>query len=300
MKEKFSKWQSVCILANAMLYRSETYAAGGVFRAAGRGGTLAAVIAAVAALILLYFLLTLCQRCGGVPITRLFKNIAAWTVVSYIIALFLLISAVSALCNFSSLVKNIAYPNTPVWYLFIFFAAAALFGGVSKKRAVASAHAILFPIAAAVIAVLCLSSLAQADFSNLFPLLGRGGRQLFPAMLSALSVYADAILIFLVVEDLSEPRSVRRVGMTAAGIAAAVNIAIPLCFQLITRNMSELTSATPIFALTEAISYGRFFQHPAALFLAFFTMSGILYCAAAIYYALRAVRGLKTEEVSSH
>lgn len=300
MKNKFSRWESICILANAMLYRSMTYAAGGVFSTAGSGGTLSAVIAAAAALVLLFFLLTLYRRYSAEPITRVFKNAAAQKVISFAVALFLLISAVCALCSFSSLVKSLAYPNTPIWYIFIFFAVASLCGGLGKRRSTASAHAIIFPIVAGATVVLCLSSLAHANPSNLFPALGFGGGTVLRGALRALALYADAILIFLVAEDLSEPKSLRSVGMTAAGIAAVFNIAIPLCFQLITLNMSELTQVTPIFALTEAISYGRFFQHPAALFLTFWAMSGILYCAAAIHYAVRAARNLKAGEVSEH
>lgn len=300
MKDKFSKWESVCILSNALLHRSLTYSAGCAFRHTGSGGTLCAVIAGVIALIILYALLTLYKRYGGTPITGISGKASVRGLISGAAALFLFISAVCALYDFSYLIKSLAYPNTPIWYIFAFLAVAALCGGFGKKRSIASAHAIVFPIAALAAAALCLSSLTQADVSNLFPLLGNGSGQFPLGILSALSVYADVILVFLVIEDFPDYRPPRGIGMTAAVIAVIFNIAVPLCFQLITLNRSELTQVIPIYKLTKSVSYGRFFQHPSALFLSFWAMSGILYCAAAIHYAVRAVRNLRAKGVSGH
>ncbi len=156
----------------------------------------------------------------------------------------------------------------------------------------------MFPVIAAALALLCLSALPHSDFYNLFPLLGRGGGAVLRGTLRSLSLYADALLIFLVAEDLSEPRALRMVGMTAAGVAAAANAAVALCFQLITRSMSNLTA--PIYALTEAASYGRFFRHPSALFIIFLAASGILYGATALHYAVRAAKNLKVKEAAKN
>lgn len=299
MKDKFGKWESVCILSNALLHRSLTYSAGCAFGHTGSGGTLCAVIAGVIALIILYALMTVYGRHGAVLTAKMYGG-AAHSLIFGAAALFLFVSAVCTLYDFSYLIKSLAYPNTPIWYIFVFLAAAALFGGFGKKRSIASAHAIIFPISAAAIAVLCLSSLPQADVSNLFPLLGSGGGKFTLGILSALSVYADAVLILPAVEDFTDCRTPRGIVMTAAIIAVIFNIAVPLCFQLITLNRSELISVIPIYKLTKSISYGRFFQHPSALFLAFWAMSGILYCAAAIHYAVRVVRNLRTKGVSGH
>ena len=300
MKDKFSKWESVCILSNVLLHRSLTYSAGCAFRHTGSGGTLCTVIAGIAALIILYALLTLYKKYGTTPITRVSGRASVRGLLSGAAALFLFISVLCTLYAFSYLIKNPAYPNTPIWYIFAFLAVAALCGGLSKKRSIAASHAIVFPIVAAAVAVLCLSSLPRADVSNLFPLLGVGGGQIPLGILSALSVYADAILVFLVIEDFPDYRPPRGIAMTAAVVAVIFNIAVPLCFQLITLNRSELISVIPIYKLTKSISYGRFFQHPAALFISFWAMSGILYCAAAIHYAVRAVRNLRDKGVSGH
>ncbi len=108
MKSKFSNWEAVCILANAMLWHCETGLAGGVFAEAGSGGALSSVIAATLALLIIYTLLTLYQkRFCGVSLLNVFSATPAHILISIAAAAALFLSAIGALCAFAPRIKEI-------------------------------------------------------------------------------------------------------------------------------------------------------------------------------------------------
>ncbi len=278
----FNSFDCSCIVVNLLIYRLFTRIPTLFPKTAGTAAALSAAFSAVlafglAALIVSAFL--------HLPKINIF-DAAEWVfgilgrkIVVLIVLLYLAVSAIVALGEFSELTKLISFPTAPTAFCALFFIIATIVGAFGGFSAISRLHRIFVPITLFVLFVIVISTLWNGDFSNLFPVLGRGAESVFGKGISGVIMYTDLCLLFLisptdksaVKPEKSILASVLFGIFTVALIIFAYNVRIPYPISA--------EGQFPIYLLLKEIHYGRFFQRIDAILLMVATLSGMLYLA---------------------
>ncbi len=198
-------------------------------------------------------------------------------VIALIFALYLVLSAVFALSDFSKLISLIAFPTSPMWFVTGFLALGGVMGAMGSVRSVARIHGIFVPIILIVFVLLIASTIFPCGNTDI---IGNSPQNLtlsFENTLSQITLYGDIILLFLIAPT-KESRLImtKKIGYSCI-IALALNVLFYLAFMLKIPASIAQNGQFSVYLLMKEVYFGRFFQRLDAMILLISALTSMLY-----------------------
>ena len=200
-------------------------------------------------------------------------------IASSLLFLYLVLSAVFTLSDFSKLIALIAFPTSPMWYICGFLILGAVIGALGNLRAVIRLHGFFVPLILIVFALLLIFTIfpfGSADTTQNAP------QNLSPSinnLLSQISLYGDILLLFLIAPT-KESRKYLAKKIGYSGICSlALNTLFILAFTLKIPASVAQNGQFPVYLLMKEVYFGRFFQRLDAMILLIAALSAMLYLA---------------------
>lgn len=213
-------------------------------------------------------------------------------ILSLAVLLYLGLAFATVAGEFSFLSQAVAFPNSPLWFVAAFFLAAAFIGAFCTLSALVRLNGILVPICGFGIALLCLLTATDGSIFNLFPVFGKGIAQTVTSGIKGLVLYADILLLFLIVPD-SEDRSRYYKAIFCGTVAAfLLNVIFVLSYSLAVSNEAAVGEHIPLYLLLKEVRLGRFIQRIDAVIQLISAFSGFLYLAFVLSLAASVLRKL--------
>ena len=255
----------------------------------GCAGWIIPIISSLTGLLGLYIIISLLKRFPGQTIVEAGQS-AAGPIVGFIAAMFYLaffIVSVSMVSReFSESLKVLALPITPlnvILILVIIAIALCVFFGLETM----SRMSILIVISTLVLIVIVILFLfADYNINYLFPLLGKGPTNLFLWGIIKSSNFSELLFAGLIVNSLRGWENTFKAGRNAILLSTlAMTVVVSAVIMTFGSNMGD-SLYFPAFRLTKEIHFGRFFQRAEPIFLLFWMLSGLLYCAIGLYASI--------------
>ena len=198
-------------------------------------------------------------------------------IISLIFALYLILSQIFALINFSKLTALIAFPTSPMWYIMGFLILGSILGGIGNIRSVTRLHGVFMPIILIVFVLLLVSTLLPLGNSDIYINSPQNITLSPDSILSQHTLYSDILLLFLIVPTKESPKDMaKKIGYS--GVAALVlNFLFFLAFTLKIPTSAVQNGQFPVYLLMKEVYFGRFFQRLDAMLLLVSALSSMLY-----------------------
>ncbi len=247
------------------------------------GGCAACISAATAAVIslgVIYAVSELYVRSNAADITDAAEK-ACGAFGRYAVSVFVLaycaVAFVFALREFTGIVKMLAFPTAPEWFVSAFFMLAVMLASARGRNAVIRAHALIVPISLCVTVMMFAAVLRNCRLDNLFPILGNGTARIFGGAFKGLAMYSDVILIFLTNPFGAAKKELIRSTKGAVIAAAAVNVVFMLIYASMVYIPMSVGIEYPVYRIFKEVDYGRFFRRTDSLYMLTAALCGMLY-----------------------
>ncbi len=242
-------------------------------RTSGTGAPLSTLLSGILVIAAVFFL---SARLKGNSIISFTKTAFAKYTISVLALIYLCISALFTLTEFSQFAKATSFPATPVWFISLFFIIAS---GIAALKGISPLLRIcryFIPIFVAVVSFLILSVLWKCNPTNLFPLLGNGLNDTLGKGLGGILLYSDISLIFLI--DQSQGIRNKSHLPTLCGCVIGVLLCFCVVFAFTAKIPYPLSKdeQLPLYLLMKEVYYGRFFQRIDAVVLLVSALWGML------------------------
>lgn len=282
IKEKYimRKWETGCLVLNLLTYKLFSNLPARFAEGAGTASWLAAVYSGAAAFLIILLITALYKKCGKRSLIELAESAfgsAGKYAATVFIMLYLLISAVFTLREFTGMVKFISFPTAPEWFVVLFFAAAMLLSVNRGMDSIIRTHVVAIPASAFLTVVIMASAVGYGDAENLFPLFGNSAGNVFGKGLWGISMYSDIILLFLVNPFCSSADDLKKTAVGVSALGVAINVFFILTLAAVIPYPVPRGMQYPVYQLLKTVYYGRFFQRIDALYMLAVVLSGMLY-----------------------
>lgn len=268
------------VVINLLIYRIFTQLPMTIFKTSGSAAPLSNLLSGIAAIGIIWFLTScLLKNINGNLLDAaetLFGKLGKVLFCLLIIA-YLAVSMIFTLENFSNLIRLIAFPTSPLWFVTIFLILGAVLGALGNTHSVIRLHGIFAPIIITVLVLLIVSTIYQGDTSRLFPLLGGGTNSVLSNSFSGIILYTDIILLLLIAPNGESRTYITKTVSIGAIFALLLNFLFALSFTLKIPQTIAQNQQFPIYLLMKQVYFGRFFQRLDALILLVSALSSMLY-----------------------
>lgn len=180
---------------------------------------------------------------------------------------YLSFSALYLLTETVPLIKLIAFPSTPIWFIAFFFVAGAFMGAVNGASVILKSSVFVTASFIFSLTILAISVLFQSRFTNLFPILGTNATAPLRGGFSGITAYADIILLFLLKPELTARKTAGRTIILATATAVLINILVIVAYTAKIPYPISSEESYPLYLLLKEVRFGRFFQRMDAIFL---------------------------------
>ncbi len=198
-------------------------------------------------------------------------------IVASLLALYLVLSAIFTLSDFSKLISLIAFPTSPMWYVSGFIILGGILGAMSNPPAVVRLYGFFAPVILIVFLLLLIFTIlpvGNTDNSLNAP------QNLSPttsSLLSQFSLYGDIILLFLIAPSKESQQNMEKAIGYSALTALFLNTLFILAFTLEIPSSIAQNGQFPVYLLMKEVYFGRFFQRLDAVILLTSALSAMLY-----------------------
>ncbi len=293
MKISFKSHDITFVVTNLLVYRIFTQIPMTFFKASGSAPPISALISGILAIAIIWFfsvyllknnggnLLDTANACFG-KLGRL--------IFTLLIVFYLAVSVIFSLENFSSLIRLIAFPASPLWFITAFLTFGAVLGALGSIGSVVRIHGVFVPIIVIILALLIASTICPDDTSHLFSLPENGLKPLARDGFKGIILYTDIILL-LMLTPTGESRIYITKAVNIGAISALVlNFLFVLAFTLKIPQSIAQSQQFPIYLLMKEVYFGRFFQRLDALVLLASALSSMLYISLSLNIISTALR----------
>jgi len=179
-------------------------------------------------------------------------------------------------------VKIILLQRTPFEIIIFIFSVAAFIGAYLGIEAIGRITTLFLPIASAVLIFCLIFLVPHMNIYNIFPLFGKGIKNIFTDGLIILSAFSDITVIFAlsVKADKKETvKSINKAIIIMGTIMTVILLVYGLCFpEEVSGNF-----LMPVYQLTRIIQIGDFFGRFEAFFEFVWSVSVLLYLSSYLY-----------------
>ncbi len=280
-------WEFGCLVFHACFYKMFTTYPNQFFAVGGTAGWLTALYTG---------LIFVGLFIGAIYLVKHFHSRIPHSILQVgkvVLALYWLLSTVYALSEFTYVLRDVAFPRSPVWFLGGILLLGAIATAIGGGKAVYRMHSLsVLGIGLAMSAVAVLGT-KYAEMVYLTPWLGKGAGEIFGTGLTTLFFYTDSILIFQLAPRCRKNVSVYRSGIVGAALAVALNVALVLISSMSRSFWVNEMSDNLIYPLIKAAYFGGFWSRMDGIYLVALTVSAFLYLSMAVHLFFLAIRNLE-------
>lgn len=190
---------------------------------------------------------------------------------SYIL-LFVLISGIF-LRYFSETLKLIYFPNSPVYFISLFFIIGIIIANKLGFRSVVLANLLIVPIVFIELFVIFISVSGKFVPERIFPILGYGINSTFFSGLSNIFAFAGFSVLYFLMPMLNKKEDFKKITIISIIFSSICLLASVLTLILVNSNITTSEELLSIYSLARTIEYGRFFQRVDAIFIFIWMLS---------------------------
>ena len=222
-----------------------------------------------------YNVIELAERIGG----KWFR-----TIIGIIVFVVLSANIFSIMRIFPEIVRLVLLQRTYVEVIGMVFVATLLLGAMSGFSAIARVHELFLPIAGVVFLLFIVLLLPSCNTDNIFPVLGTGAYNVFVKGTSVLSVFADLLMLNILISKAESLEVYKKSGTKAIVIGGICAVLIMLSYGFAYTYPTSTKFIAPVYQLERLIHLSNFFSRFEALFHFVWSISLLLY--GALYVAV--------------
>lgn len=178
---------------------------------------------------------------------------------------------------FPESIKIYLLPTTPTEFILLFLAIAAAIGAFCGIEALSRLHAFIIPISALIMGIFFLMVLPECRINNLFPVLGTGAYNVFVKGFNWVSIFADILLLNLLIPYTENRQTAVRCGLTAIIAGGICAFVITLLYTMAYPYPISGQFIMPVYQLMRLVKLGEFFQRAEAIFEFVWSVSTMMY-----------------------
>lgn len=186
--------------------------------------------------------------------------------------LFCTVSSLSLVVYYT---KSMVLTRSPLAFITLLYAVCMLIPTLCGLKSIAKIHGFFVPIVYICLAILLFFSAKSFNYTNIFPIFGKGFSKIFLNGFFLLSMLFETVLLLFISEKTNG--SVQKVGIASLSISLILYLGVIFSYIAI----GEYGTALPIFSI---IQNGIFGRGDSGLIL-LFTISNMLYLSAMLYFA---------------
>lgn len=210
-----------------------------------------------------------------------FKKIIGFLFIGYFI-----FSSSILLRNFCECLKIVYYPMTSLVFIILTFIIAILITLNFSFKTSAKVNLLILPVVIFSVLFIFIANFRHFSIGNIFPILGDGIFNTFVTGIGNLSAFSGIVFIYFLPPYLEEPQKLKKISVTAIGIAI---IYLILCVSIILLLFSSLLKADeilPLYSAAQYIEFGVFFQRLESIFLLIWMIQMACYFAIVLHFTL--------------
>lgn len=178
---------------------------------------------------------------------------------------------------FPEIIRLVLLQKTYTEIIGFIFILALIFGASCGIVSIARVTEIFLPVAGVIFAAFVLMLFPKTEIDNIFPLFGKGAAAIFVKGLSFMSVFADLLMLNILIPFTKNLDVYRRSGSHAILIGGACAVIIALMYGLCYSYPVSSKFLVPIYQLERLINLGDFFSRLEALFQFVWSICILLY-----------------------
>lgn len=157
-------------------------------------------------------------------------------------------------------------PSSPIFFVSLIFVIGLLVCSHTGLKAIVRAHSLILPFTLGVLLLLVISSIGNFDFTNIYPIFGRGVG-MFGYLWMLCSYFADFLVFLLLIPFGSEKASFKKTTAIVYGISSAVLVGVIALYTLVLPQSDVQSSFfIPVYRIAEYINYKSFMSRLEPLF----------------------------------
>ena len=201
------------------------------------------------------------------------------------IVMFVILSVnfLSVIRLFPETVKIVLLKDTPVNMIVFLFAAAAAFGAYMGINSIARIHCIFLPIANIILVLFIILLAPYYKVENIMPFFGEGAKKLFVNGFETVSLFADIILLNILLPYAQTLNDVKKSGYKSILISGGLSVIIMLAYCMLYPYPVSENFIFPVYQMTRMVHLSSFFSRFEAIFQFVWSLLLLLYASVYVY-----------------
>lgn len=187
---------------------------------------------------------------------------------------------------FSEIIKLALLQQTPIEIIVLLLIVAIVLGAYCGIEAIGRVHGLFIPIIGAVFVIFILMLIPAFQIDNIMPVMGNGIYNLFVKNISFLSLFADLLMLNILIPYTKNIGEYKKSGIKGVFIGGAYAIIIFAAYGLSYAYPVSEKFIVPVYQLEKLIRLSNFFSRLEAVFQFVWSISILLY--ASLYAAVLA------------
>ncbi len=208
------------------------------------------------------------DKVGGAPL-RIITGLLVFIVLA--------INFVDIIRVFPEIIRLVLLQKTYVEIIGTVFIFTIILGAWCGIESIARVHRIFLPIASIVFIAFIICLLGDFHAQNLLPIFGKGIKPIFIEGLRSVSLFADLLLLNILIPYMKETEAFRKAGTKSILIGGGCSIVIFLAYGLCYVYPASSEFIVPIYQLERLVNLSDFFSRLEALFQFIWSISILLY-----------------------
>lgn len=200
------------------------------------------------------------------------------------IILYLMLTVILALSEFTENIRNILFENAPTEYFYLIFYVGILISVLIGIRGIFRASTILAPIIILGVIFIFFSLYSDIDITNFTPIMGNSIKEFFIPGSFRLEMFESIFLILLMGPQI---KHLKKATIGSYILISLFTLIIAILLFGIFPYPSSLENYFPLFELNRLISFGRFIQRVEAFYILIWLIAMYIYISLGTSYAVQ-------------
>ena len=200
------------------------------------------------------------------------------------IILYLMLTVILALSEFTENIRNILFENAPTEYFYLIFYVGILISVLIGIRGIFRASTILAPIIILGVIFIFFSLYSDIDITNFTPIMGNSIKEFFIPGSFRLEMFESIFLILLMGPQIIH---LKKATIGSYILISLFTLIIAILLFGIFPYPSSLENYFPLFELNRLISFGRFIQRVEAFYILIWLIAMYIYISLGTSYAVQ-------------
>ncbi len=198
-------------------------------------------------------------------------------IVGVMVMFIMLINLAMNIRVFPESISTVLLPNTPTNFIMLLFIIAISIGAYMGIYSIGRIHSLLMPIIAIVMVAFFIMLIPDINVNNIFPLVGTGTYNVFVKGLRSISVFADMMLIYIIMPFCKNKRDAKRSVSYAFLIGGISSVLMLLLYVLVYPYPISSEFILPAYQLARIVNISQYFQRLEAFFEFAWSLAMLLY-----------------------